>query len=261
VDAADYNGTGLLSVFVANYQNESHALYRNRGKGQFVHASQVAGITSLGLNYVGFGAGFLDFDLDGHEDLFVSNGHVVHHPPPPAEVKQLPVLLRNARRPGQRPQEVRFENVSAGAGPYFQARHMGRGAALGDLDNRGRIDLVLTPTNEPAAVLRNRHETGHHWLGVRLVGRPYRDAVGARLELQLEDGEKLVRAVKGGGSYLSSGDRRVLFGLGSRDKVARLTVRWPSGKTQSWDGLGVDRYWTLTEGEGEPQPMTPRPGR
>jgi hypothetical protein len=260
VDAADYNGTGLLSVFVANYQNESHALYRNRGKGQFVHASQVAGITSLGLNYVGFGAGFLDFDLDGHEDLFISNGHVVHHPPPPAEVKQLPVLLRNVRRPGQKPQEVRFEDVSAKAGPYFQARHMGRGAAWGDLDNRGRIDIVLSPTNEPVVVLRNRHETDHHWLGVQVVGRPYRDAVGARLELQLADGEKLVRVIKGGGSYLSSVDRRVLFGLGSRDKVARLTIRWPSGKTQSWEGLAVDRYWTLAEGE-EARPGMQHPGR
>ena len=115
--------------------------------------------------------------------------------------------------------------------------------------------------NEPVVVLRNRHETGHHWLGVQVVGRPYRDAVGARLELQLADGEKLVRVIKGGGSYLSSGDRRVLFGLGPRDKVARLTIRWPSGKTQSWEGLAVDRYWKLTEGEEKAQPGMQRPGR
>src|SRR5262249_31257332 len=225
VDVADYNGSGLLSVLVANYQNESHALYRNRGNGRFVDSSQVAGITALGLTYVGFGAGFLDFDLDGNEDLFISNGHVVHHPPPPAEVKQLPVLMRNTRRPGQKPQEVRCETVSAEAGPYFRTPHLGRGAAFGDLDNRGRIDIVLTPTNEAAAVLRNRHETGHHWLGVQAVGRPYRDAVGTRLELQLPDGQTLVRVIKGGCSYLSSGDRRVLFGLGARDKIDRLTVR------------------------------------
>ena len=249
VDAADYNGTGLLSVFVANYENESHALYRNRGNGQFIDASRVTGITSLGLSYVGFGAGFLDFDLDGHEDLFISNGHVVYHPPPPAEVAQRPVLMRNTRRPGQKPHEVRFENVTSGAGPYFQARHVGRGAAFGDLDNRGRIDIVLSPTNEPAAVLRNRHEPGQHWLGVRLVGRRCVDAVGARLELHLPGGEKLVRVIKGGGSYLSFGDRRVLFGLGTCDKVHRLTVRWPSGKTQSWQGLAVDRYWSLEEGD------------
>ena len=254
VDATDYNCSGLLSVFVANYQYETHALYRNRGNGRFLHASQIAGIAALGTNYVGFGAGFLDFDLDGNEDLFVSNGHVVHHPPPPGEVKQLPVLMRNTRRPGQQPHDVRFENVTTQAGPFFQTRHLGRGAAFGDLDNRGRIDIVLTPTNEPVTVLRNRHETTHRWLGVQVIGKPYRDAVGARLELQLVGGEKLVRAVKGGGSYLSSGDRRILFGLGARDKVERLTVRWPSGKTQTWEGLTVDRYWKLTEGEEKAEP-------
>jgi hypothetical protein len=254
VDAADYNGTGLLSLFVTNYQNQLHALYRNRGKGQFVFASRAAGLASLGIHYVGFGTGFLDFDLDGNEDLFVSNGHVVHYPAPPAGVKQRPLLLRNARRPGDKPHEVRFEDVSALAGPYFQAGHLGRGAALGDLDNDGRTDIVLNPTNEPAVLLRNRHETGHHWLGVRLTGRPYHDAVGARLELEV-GGDKLVRAVKGGGSYLSSGDPRVLFGLGSHDWAGRLTVRWPSGKTQAWDGLAVDRYWELHEGEERPVPF------
>ena len=119
---------------------------------------------------------------------------------------------------------------------------------MGDLDNDGRPDLVLNPANEPAVLLRNRYETGHHWLGIELTGRPYRDAVGARLELEVGK-EKLVRSIKGGGSYLSSSDRRVIFGLGPRDKAGRLTVRWPSGKTQSWDGLGIDRYWKLTEGE------------
>jgi hypothetical protein len=254
IDAADYNQTGLLSLFVANYQNESHGLYRNKGNGRFLHASMAAGITSLGLGYVGFGTGFLDYDLDGYEDLFISNGHVVHHPPPPTEVKQQPVLLRNTYRLGQKPHEVRFENVTAQAGPYFQTRHLGRGAAFGDLDNRGRIDIVLNPMNAPVAVLRNRHETAHHWLGIQLVGQPYRDAVGARLELQLADGEKRVRAIKGGGSYLSSNDRRVLFGLGARDQIDRLTVRWPSGKTQTWQGLAVDRYWKLTEGVEQAQP-------
>jgi hypothetical protein len=255
VDAADYNGSGTLSLFVTNYQNEAHALYRNRGQGQFVFASRAAGISALGLIYVGFGTGFLDFDLDGHEDLFISHGHVVHHPPPPALVKQLPVLLRNSRQPGTKPHEVEFENVSARAGPYFQNPHLGRGVALGDLDNDGRTDIVLNPMNEPAVLLRNRHDSGHHWLGIELVGRPYRDAVGARLELEVS-GEKLVRTVKGGGSYLSSVDRRVLFGIGARDKVGRLTVRWPSGTTQSWQGLIVDCYWKLTETQERAQPMS-----
>jgi hypothetical protein len=251
VDAADYNGSGRLSLFVANFQNQLHGLYRNAGKGQFIYASRPAGLGALGTGYVGFGTGFLDFDLDGNEDIVLSNGHVVYHPPPPAGVKQRPVLLRNTRRPGDPPQEARFEDVSDRAGPYFQLPHAGRGLALGDLNNDGRTDVVLNPMNEPATVLRNRHETGHHWLGVELIGRPYRDAVGARLTLEV-GGRPMLRAVKGGGSYLSSGDRRVVFGLGSADAVGRLTVRWPSGATQSWDGLGVDRYWKLRQGEERP---------
>jgi hypothetical protein len=248
VDAADYNGTGRLSLFVTNYQHQLHSLYRNCGKGQFVFATRFSGLAAIGLNYVGFGTGFLDFDLDGNEDLFISNGHVVHYPQPPAEIKQRPLLLRNEFRPGDQPHAVRFSDVSSRAGPYFQVGHLGRGATLGDLDNDGRIDLVLNPTNEPVVLLRNRHATGNHWLGVELAGQSYRDAVGARVELEVA-GRKLLRVVKGGGSYLSSGDRRILFGLGQNNQVGRLTVRWPSGKTQVWSDLTADRYWKLKEGE------------
>jgi hypothetical protein len=258
VDAADYDGTGRLSLFVANFQNQLHGLYRNRGSGQFVYASLGAGLAALGRQYVGFGAAFFDFDLDGNEDLFVSNGHVVYYPTPPAEVKQRPVLLRNQRRSGDKPYEVQFADVSSRAGPYFQVPHLGRGAAVGDLDNDGRLDLVLSPINEPVVLLRNRLETGHHWLGVDLVGRPYRDAVGARLELEVGD-RKLVRAIKGGGSYLSAGDRRVVFGLGTQDRVGRLTVRWPSGATQVWEGLAVDRYWKLQQGQKAAAPLGSHP--
>src|SRR5207253_668194 len=136
------------------------------------------------------------------------------------------------------------ENVSDRGGPFFQGRYLGRGLAVGDLDNDGRADVVLNHLNGPAVLLRNRLETGHHWLGVELVGHPYRDAVGARLSLEV-GGRALVRAVKGGGSYLSAGDRRVVFGLGAERAPGRLTVRWPSGRTQTWDGLGADRYWRL----------------
>ena len=101
-------------------------------------------------------------------------------------------------------------------------------------------------------------ENGNHWLGIRLVGHPYRDAVGAKLTLEVGD-QKLMREIKGGGSYLSAHDPRVVFGLGSEQKAGKLTVRWPSGRMQSWDHLQIDRYWRLEEGKTEAQPMA-KPG-
>ncbi|MBV9121857.1 MAG: CRTAC1 family protein [Planctomycetes bacterium] len=256
VDAADYDGSGHFSLFVANYTQEAHALYRNRGQGLFEHASSQTGIMSIGLNFVGFGAGFIDYDHRGAEDIVISNGHVIRHPPPPQTQAQRPILLRNSYQPGGPPAPIHFEDVSSKAGPYFQGLHRGRGVALGDMDNDGKIDLVISHCEEPVVVLRNQVVNDHHWLGIELRGQSYRDAVGARLTLEA-GGKRLVRAVKGGGSYLSASDRRVVFGLGDTAKVDRLTVQWPSGKTQTWEGgmLGVDHYLLLME--GEKQPRTP----
>src|SRR5262249_10781725 len=153
---------------------------------------------------------------------------VLRHPLPPATLAQPAVLLRNLRRPGQRPSEARFQEVSGQGGGYFRGKHRGRGVAFGDLDNDGRIDVVGSHCNHPAALLRNTAGEANHWLGVRLVGKANRDAVGAVLTLEV-GGRKLLRCVKGGGSYLSANDLRVVFGLGRAAAADRLTVRWPSG--------------------------------
>jgi hypothetical protein len=254
VDAADCDGTGRLSVFVTNFDGEEHALYRNLGPGRFLYYSRAAGIAALGRRYVGFGTGFLDFDRDGMPDLFIASGHVLRRPTS-GQRKQDAVLLRNLRAPGDPPDRVRFANVSAAGGDYFRAPHMGRGVAFGDLDNDGKIDMVVSHTNEPVALLRNVFEPQTHWVGVALVGKAPRDAVGAVLTLAQGD-RRQVQAVKGGGSYLSSNDPRAVFALAAEGGY-KLTVRWPSGREQTWDGtaLGRDRYVVLHESEEQPRPF------
>ncbi len=252
VDAADYDGSGHFSLFITNFQQQPHDLYRNHGGGWFHHVSRRTGIMAIGLNFVGFGTGFIDYDGDGAEDLMISNGHALRHPSPPATLAQRAVLLRNLRRPGQKPSDVRFQEVSDQGGRYFQTTHRGRGVAFGDLDNDGRTDMVVSHCNEPVALLRNTHADDNHWLGFRVVGSTNRDAVGAVLTLEVQ-GSNLTRCVKGGGSYLSCNDPRAVFGLGRAAKADRLTIRWPSGRRQTWDGarLGINRYLLLTEGDDE----------
>jgi hypothetical protein len=245
VAVADYDDCGRPSLWVTNYEKELHGLYHNDCHDDeilFHFSSQSAGIGALGLSYVGWGTGFIDLDHDGREHIAFVNGHPNYFPRAGASRSQKPVLLRN--RGGGR-----FEPITAQGGPYFREEHNGRGVGFGDLDNDGRTDLVISHLNGPVVVLRNEAETANHWLGVSLVGRDGRDVVGARLTLEV-GGRRLSRFAQGGGSYLSSSDRRHVFGLGAADGVGRLTVYWPGGKEEHWDGLAVDRYWRLEEGTG-----------
>jgi hypothetical protein len=254
VDVGDYNHTGLPSIIVTTYEGEKPALYRNLGRGElFRYGTSPAGLGALGRSYVGFGTVFLDVDNDGWEDLVMVNGHAIRFPGE-AGLRQHPVMLRN--------QGGQFEEVTLQAGPYFRGKHVGRGLAVGDLDNDGRPDLVISHLNEPVVLLRNVAGGGrpaNHWLGIALKGKGHADVVGARLTLEV-NGQRLTRFAKGGGSYLSASDPRHLFGLGKADRVERLTVAWPSGRTQVCQGkdLAVDRYWTLVEGEKEPEPWRGR---
>jgi hypothetical protein len=247
VDAADYDRSGRPSLFVTNYENEWHALYHNDCRGTaiiFEYASRTAGIAALGQNTVGWGGGFFDLDHGGWEDLFVATGHAIRHPPRSGgEPRQRPILLRN--RDGV------FSDISSQGGPYFRAAHLARGAALGDLDNDGRIDLVISHLNEPVVLLHNEAKTDNHWLGVELEGRDHADVVGARLILEC-GGQKQTRFAKGGGSYASSSDRRHVFGLGKVAEIDRLTVVWPNGERQQWDGLGIDKYHRLAQSAPRP---------
>src|SRR5579884_4052375 len=244
VDAADYDHSGRPSLFVSNYENEYHALYRNDCRGDkvlFQYASRTAGLSALGQSTVGWGGGFLDLDRDGWEDLFLATGHAIRYPTRSGgDSRQRPILLRN--------QGGVFSDISDQGGPYFRATHLARGVALGDLDNDGRIDLVISHLNEPVVLLHNETPTDNHWLGVELIGREHTDVVGAKLILEY-DGQTQTRFAKGGGSYASSSDRRHVFGLGKASKIERLTVTWPNGEREQWKELALDAYHRLVQGK------------
>jgi hypothetical protein len=247
VDAGDYDGSGKPSLWVTNFETELHGLYRNLsrpGLPFFRFETTTAGIAAIGQNYVGWGTAFIDFDLDGWEDLFVSNGHAFFHPKGEGVTRrQKPVLLLNQGNGKFLPAPKRL-------GPYGDTDHMGRGVGFVDLDNDGRVDVVISHMNEPAAILRNVAGRDHYWLGVQLEGAGHADVVGARVVLEAA-GLKQTRFAKGGGSYASSSDRRLVFGLAKTDKIDRLTVIWPDGKQQEWTGLAVDRYHVLSQGRME----------
>ena len=238
LDMADFNGDGLPDLWVANYERESLALYRNEGDCQFLHVSRATGVAAVGALYVSFGTLFLDFDRDGDEDVFVSNGHVIRYPVN-APLKQVPLLLEN--RGG------RFFNVAPAAGPYLAEPHLGRGVASGDLDGDGDLDLVLSPINEPTAVLSNESRNDNQWLRVRLIGvKSHRDAVGARLTLTTSAGRQ-TRQVKGGGSYLSQSDLCPFFGIPKGARIEKLSIRWLSGAEQELTDLAPNRSIVVVE--------------
>jgi hypothetical protein len=250
VDAGDLDGSGRPALWVTNYQNELHALYRNLCEGKHIafsfHTTE-AGIAAIGQKYVGWGTALLDFNLDGFEDIFISNGHAINFPTEEGVTRrQTPVLLMNTGR-------GKFLSAPKRMGDYGQRMHLGRGVGFVDFDNDGRVDMVIHHTNEPTAVLRNVASEGNHWIGFQLERSKFADVVGARVLLEA-GGRTQARFAKGGGSYASSSDRRLVFGLGKIDRIDRVTVNWPDGKVQEWTGIPVDKYHVLVEDEPKTKP-------
>jgi hypothetical protein len=246
VDVGNYDGSGRASIWVTNYVQELHALYRNIGREVFTYDSRASGVGAIGQSYVGFGTGFTDLDHDGYEDIAIVNGHVLRNPILGSKCKQCPVLFQNVERDGRR----RFRDITLRGGPFFRTPALGRGLAVGDIDNDGWADIVVSHTNSPIALLRNivGESAPAPWLGIHLIGKENRDVVGSTVVLNSHN-HKQIRFTKGGGSYLSAGDPRALFGLGRKTGLGSVTIKWSWGAIETWSGLTPGAYWELREGE------------
>jgi len=248
VDAADYDQDGWMDLFVANVDQEMFSLYHNNKNESFSDVALPTGIGSTTRLMSGWGLKFFDYDNDGNLDLLLCNGHPDDKIDGRIDgVKYLePMLLFRNTGSG-------LTNVSAQSGPIFSRPLAARGMALGDFDNDGAVDVLVAINNGAPVLLRNNAARQNHWLGVQLVGKKAnRDATGARVTYQAGD-LKRTRTKVGGGSYLSSHDPRVVLGLGKREKIDWLEVQWPmpSGVTERFTDLPVDRYITITEGQGK----------
>jgi tetratricopeptide (TPR) repeat protein len=241
VACGDWDGDGLIDLAVTNFYGESTTLFRNLGDGFFADHTAAAGLAAPSRHVLGFGAAFLDADNDGHLDVMTANGNVNDQRPffPYAMTAQL----------YQGKADGRLTDVTSLAGPPFRSLHVGRGLAVGDLDNDGRMDAVLVAQNEPIVYLHNRTENSSgHYVSIQLRGTTSnRDGVGASVAVTA-GGQKQVAQRFGGGSYLSAGDPRLHFGLGAAGRIDRIEIRWPSGQVDVFENVPLDRRYRVTEG-------------
>jgi len=239
--SADYLHSGLPAIFRTNFSDEPETLYRNRGKGEFEDASAETG---LGRNtqYVGWGCGFFDYDNDGWPDLLLVNGHAfpeVERLKGEIRYRERAILYHNDRG--------RFVDVSEASGPGILEPHASRGAAFGDYDNDGLVEVAVNNQNEAPSLLRLASSPGGHWITLKLEGvRSNRSAIGALVRVSAGD---LVQSaeVRSGGSYLSQNDLRLHFGLGAHSRVDRVEILWPGGARQVVNEVAVDRVSVIRE--------------
>lgn len=247
VDADDLHGSGRPDLFVTAFSRETNSLFRNEGRGQFLDVTRGSGLGPPSWFRLAFGTAFLDLDRDGSLDIVVINGHVARDVDadgdPNITFKQQSQLYLNSGQ-GQ------FQDVSAlVGGGYFQEFHVGRGVALGDFDNDGHMDLAITNSGEQAVLLHNKTVTPGSWLRLELHGtKSNRDAIGAKVSIRVGN-RTLVRHRKGGGSYLSAHDPRLLIGLGTAKQADAVEIRWPSGLVQKVGPLEAGRGYRIIEGK------------
>ncbi len=241
----DYNGDGRLDIFKTNFSDDTATLYRNNGDGTFDDVTFAAGL-GFYTKYLGWGTMFVDVDNDGWPDLLLVNGHVY----PEVDQQHLGSDYQEPRILYHNKGNGTFEDISASAGPGITTAKSGRGLAVGDLWNDGRMSAVASNMNAPMSLLVNQVKSGNHWIGIKAVGtKSNRDGIGAKIRVKA--GERvLVDEVRSGSSYDSNNDVRVHFGLGRNERVDWVAVRWPSGLTERFSNLQIDGIRSVKEGSG-----------
>jgi len=248
IAAGDYENNGHLSIVNTDFADDYDVLYQNDGTGYFNDESYQAGLMTPTLPFVGFADGFLDYDNDGWKDLLFVNGHVYpeadKHPEWGSSYAQRPLLFHNLKN-------GKFELIPAVEGTGLAVVSVGRGAAFGDIFNDGKLDVIINNMDGVPVLLRNVNPDHHHWVELRLVGGPKspRDAVGATVYLEAA-GMRQREDVLSGGSYLSSNDLRIHFGLGDATDGGTAEIHWPSGAKETVKLPAMDRIYTITEGNG-----------
>src|SRR5216683_22711 len=247
VDFADYNNDGLPDLVVTDLASQMYALYRNNGDGTFTYDSYPSGIGRMTMTHSGWGIRFLDYDNDGWKDLLITQGHdldTIQLTFPDLRYKEPMLLAKNTGKG--------FVDVSAEAGGIFQHAWVGRGLAIGDIDNDGRLDAVVTSNDGALYVLHNSTQTQNHWLTLELVGhKSNRDAIGAEVKLLTAKGSQMA-TVTTAGSYLSSSDKRVHFGLGQETVAGTIEIHWPSGIRQTIKNVSADQILQVDEPSAGP---------
>ena len=245
VGVGDYNGDGWFDIVRTNFSDQVTTLYQNNGDGTFYDASLQAG---LGINtkYLGFGAGFFDFDNDGWKDIFLANGHVY----PAITKKKLHVTYKQRKILYRNRGNGRFQDISRKSGPGITEPSVSRGCAFGDFDNDGKVDIVVNNLDGPPSLLRNESRNENNWLMVKCIGtKSNRSAIGARASVTTGQHVQ-IDEVMSGSSYYSQNDLRLHFGLGGADKADSVEVRWPSGEAESFGAVKANRLVHVKEGEG-----------
>ncbi|PYX81101.1 MAG: RNA-binding protein [Acidobacteria bacterium] len=241
-DFGDYQNNGWPAVFVNALANQQYKLFRN-GKGKFEDVTDAIGLGALTISHSGWGAKWIDFDNDGWLDLFVAQGHVMDNielTEPRLHYREPALLLKN--------EQNGFRNVSAQGGPALMVPMAARGAAFGDLDNDGFVDVAINSNDSSALILRNSGKSGNHWLTLQLIGSASnRDAIGSKIRLIADRALQQTAFVSTAGSYISASDKRAHFGLGSSNKVQLIEITWPSGIMQRLESVAADQILTVRE--------------